>query len=304
MRRRLPQSFETGCQFDTDFLPDSKSCPAEYLSTVFSLPQWLVAGWIDEFGEESTKQICLASNRRPSVYIRPNTLRTTIEALAKKLAAAEVGFEIVSEAEMICIKGPRDITRLTGFAEGLFTVQDITASKPVRMLMHCRFPIAECRFSNRKWKIVNRKFLDLCAAPGTKTTQLAEVTCDSARIVATDIDNKRLEMVRENVIRLGMNHIDVVPYEELPGISDFRLPNADFQIANRKSQIANSFDCVLLDVPCSNTGVLAKRVEARYRISPQAIKKLLRTQAGLLNRRRACKAGRTDLLQHMQHSKK
>ncbi|MHC4438985.1 MAG: RsmB/NOP family class I SAM-dependent RNA methyltransferase [Planctomycetota bacterium] len=183
---------------------------------------------------------------------------------------------------MICIKGPRDITRLTGFAEGLFTVQDITASKPVRMLMHCRFPIAECRFSNRKWKIVNRKFLDLCAAPGTKTTQLAEVTCDSARIVATDIDNKRLEMVRENVIRLGMNHIDVVPYEELPGISDFRLPNADFQIANRKSQIANSFDCVLLDVPCSNTGVLAKRVEARYRISPQAIKKLLRIQAGLL----------------------
>jgi 16S rRNA (cytosine967-C5)-methyltransferase len=118
---------------------------------------------------------------------------------------------------------------------------------------------------------------------------LAEVTCDSARIVATDIDNKRLEMVRENVIRLGMNSIDVVPYEELPGISDFRLPNADFQIENRnlsddsqESKIENFFDCILLDVPCSNTGVLAKRVEARYRISPQAIKKLLRTQAGLL----------------------
>jgi 16S rRNA (cytosine967-C5)-methyltransferase len=75
--RMLPQSLTAGCQFDTAFLPDSKVDPAEYLSTVFSLPEWLVAGWIAEFGEESTRQICFASNRRPSVYIRPNRLRTT-----------------------------------------------------------------------------------------------------------------------------------------------------------------------------------------------------------------------------------
>ncbi|MEK7992957.1 MAG: methyltransferase domain-containing protein, partial [Planctomycetota bacterium] len=110
--------------------------------------------------------------------------------------------------------------------------------------------------------------LDLCAAPGTKTTQLAEATGDSATIIATDIDSRRLEMVKENIARLGMKSVDVVPYEE---------------IFNSKFEIRNSeFDAVLLDVPCSNTGVLAKRVEARYRISPEAIRTLLKIQAELL----------------------
>jgi 16S rRNA (cytosine967-C5)-methyltransferase len=258
--RILVADVETGCQFDTDFLPDYRINPAEYLGTVFSLPQWLVTGWLAEFGEESTRQICLASNRRPSVYIRPNSLRTTTEALAKKLDAEDVGFEIVDDAGMIRIKSPHDITRLPGFSEGLFTVQDITASKPVKMLN-----------PKQGWKI-----LDLCAAPGTKTTQLAEVTGDlpheivkyvisrgEAKIIATDIDNRRLEMVRENITRLGINDVDIVPYEEL---------------LNPQSR----FDCILLDVPCSNTGVLSRRIETRYRINPEVIKKLSDTQAGLL----------------------
>jgi len=267
--RTLPQTLAAGCQFDTSFLPDRRKSPAEYLSTVFSLPKWLIAGWIAEFGEESTRGICLASNRRPSVYIRPNTLKTTIEALTQKLNDAEVGFEIVPRLGMIRIKSPRDVTRLAGFAEGQFTVQDITAARPVRML------------KNLKLKTKNSKLLDLCAAPGTKTTQLAEATGDSpgeivkdvispgeAKIIATDIDARRLEMVRENIARLGIQSVDVVPYE---------------QFFDSKFEIRNStFDCVLLDVPCSNTGVLARRVEVRYRIKPNKIRELSRLQAELL----------------------
>ena len=278
-KRTLPQTPVTGCQFDTDFLPDCKANPAEYLSTVFSLPQWLVVDWLDEFGEESAKQICFASNRRPSVYIRPNRLRTTMAALAGKLRAAELGFEIVPEMEMIRIKSPRDVTQLPGFIEGLFTVQDITASIPVRTL------------ENLKLKTQNLKLLDLCAAPGTKTTQLAEATGDlpheitslpisrgEVKIVATDIDSRRLEMVKENIARLGINSVDVVPYPNR--CSSFVSRRSSHEI--RDTIHENQFDCVLLDVPCSNTGVLAKRVEARYRINPEAIKKLLRIQSGLL----------------------
>ncbi|GAG45142.1 unnamed protein product, partial [marine sediment metagenome] len=124
--------------------------------------------------------------------------------------------------------------------------------------------------------------LDLCAAPGTKTTQLAEATADSAKIIATDIDSRRLEMVKENTARLGINSVDVVQYEELPGIFECRMPNADFQIENRKPKIENLFDCVLLDVPCSNTGVLARRMEVRYRISPETIGQLTGLQGELL----------------------
>jgi len=256
-----------GCQFDTSFLPDYQVSPTEYLSTVFSLPEWLIADWLAEFGEESTRQICFASNRRPGVYIRPNMLKTTIEALTQKLGDAEVGFEIVHDAEMIRIKSPSNVTQLPGFAEGLFTIQDITASKPVRNL--------EFRMKNEKFSILNSQFsiLDLCAAPGTKTAQLAELTGDSAKIIATDIDDRRLEMVKENITRLGIKSVDVLPYEDV--LNHSGIPHVVFHSQSR-------FDCILLDVPCSNTGVLSRRVEARYRIKPEAVNKLSDTQGGLL----------------------
>jgi len=153
---------------------------------------------------------------------------------------------------MIKLKSPQAVTQLPGFAEGLFTIQDIAASQPIRILK-----------PQPGWTI-----LDLCAAPGVKTTQLAEATGDSATIIATDIDAERLKKVKENTTRLGINSVNIVSYEE--------ILNSKFQIPNSK------FDCVLLDVPCSNTGVLARRIEVRYRIKPKAIKKLTKTQSKLL----------------------
>jgi 16S rRNA (cytosine967-C5)-methyltransferase len=243
----LPQNPVTGCQFDTVFLPDLKINPAEYLSTVFSLPKWLIAAWLTEFGEESTRQICLASNRRPSIYLRPNPLKTTMEILAEKLRDADVDLEINADDSIIKIKGPQAISQLPGFTQGEFSVQDLSASIPVKMLN-----------PQTDWTV-----LDLCAAPGAKTTQLAEVTGDSAKIITTDIDSRRLEMVRENIARLGINSVDIVPYEI---------------VYNYQSR----FDCVLLDVPCSNTGVLAKRIEVRYRIKSKAIGELAGLQSKLL----------------------
>jgi len=73
-RRILPQNISTGCQFDADILPDPDGSPSDYLSTAFSLPEWLVTNWLDEFSEEQVRQICFAGNRRPGIYIRPNTL--------------------------------------------------------------------------------------------------------------------------------------------------------------------------------------------------------------------------------------
>jgi 16S rRNA (cytosine967-C5)-methyltransferase len=263
-KRTLYQTPATSCEFDIDFLPDPESSPADYLSIVFSLPKWLVSDWLSEFGVESTRQICFASNRRPSIYIRPNSLRTTTQDLAQKFRQADIDFQIVDTrnrassiehraSSIIRIKSPRTVTQLPGFAEGLFTVQDITASQAVRILK-----------PQPDWTI-----LDLCAAPGVKTTQLAEATRDSATIIATDIDTERLKKVKENTTRLGIKSIDIVSYEEILS-TQFKIPNS-------------KFDCVLLDVPCSNTGVLARRIEVRYRIKPSAIKELAKTQSELLN---------------------
>ncbi|MBW8038640.1 MAG: 16S rRNA (cytosine(967)-C(5))-methyltransferase RsmB [Planctomycetes bacterium] len=249
-KKILPQTLSTGCQFDTDILADPQASPADYFSLAFSLPQWLITDWLNEFGAEQVRQICFASNRRPSIYIRTNTLKTTTQQLAEKFHTAEVDCEIVPldtprESSTIRLKSPKAIAELPGFKEGLFTVQDITAALPVRLLN-----------PQPGWTI-----LDLCAAPGTKTTQLAELTEDSAKIIATDIDTERLKSVNENTTRLGITCVNILQYE---------------QIRNSK------FDCVLLDAPCSNTGVLAKRIEVRYRVNPKAVKELAKTQTRLL----------------------
>ncbi|MBN2181420.1 MAG: methyltransferase domain-containing protein [Sedimentisphaerales bacterium] len=246
-RRTLPQSIETGCEFDADFLPDCENETAEYLSTVFSLPQWLVNDWLTEFGAESAREICQAQNRRPGIYIRPNPLKITTEQLMQLFEKDHIESEKVPDVAVMRIKSPKTVTQLPGFDEGFFIVQDLTASRTVGLLS-----------PQPDWTI-----LDLCAAPGVKTTQLAEVTSDSARIIATDIDAERLKKVEENINRLGIKSVEIVSYNRLPDIA---------------------FDCILLDVPCSNTGVLAKRIEARYRIRPETIAELAKTQTELLEK--------------------
>ena len=252
-RKTLPQTSLSGCEFDTDILPTSKDSPADFLSDAFSLPKWLISNWLKEYGAELTRQVCFASNRKPGIYIRPNTLKTTAPGLADLLCKGGIGVESVCDGEMIRVKSPRTVTEMPGFAEGLFSIQDASAARPLLLLK-----------PKPEWTI-----LDLCAAPGTKTTQLAELTADKAKIIATDIDGERLKKVRENVARLGIKSVTVVKYEKF-------FENAKVSIRNYQ------FDAVLLDVPCSNTGVLAKRVEARYRIKPEAIKELTKIQRELL----------------------
>jgi 16S rRNA (cytosine967-C5)-methyltransferase len=248
-RRTLPQDMNFGCQFDIDLLPDPAERPVDYLSSAFSLPRWLVADWLEDFGLEKARQICFASNRKPSIYLRANILRTTPENLSEKLKETGIEFQIV-ESTMIKVKSPKNVTAMPGFFEGLFSVQDLTSAIPAKLLK-----------PRPGWKI-----LDMCAAPGTKTTQLAELSEDNAAIIATDIDSSRLELVKDNIKRLGLESIEVVEYSDLQKIIEE----------------GKKFDDVLLDVPCSNSGVLAKRPEARFRITKKAIDKLLKTQMQLL----------------------
>ncbi len=245
----IPQTLNTACEFDIEILPAPEESPCEYLACAFSLPGWLVQSWFDEYGRQQTEKICFASNRRPSVYLRPNPLKTTTGELAEKLKAAEVECEIEPGSQMIKLTSPKAITALPGFNNGLFTVQDLASSQAVLVLK-----------PQPDWKI-----LDLCAAPGTKTTQLAEMTGGRAKIIATDIDAGRLKMVDENITRLGLaDAIKTVEYSDV--------------------ERQGRFDCVLVDASCSNTGVLARRPEVRHRITENDVKKLAETQMMLLSK--------------------
>ena len=250
--KTLPQLPQTGCLFTNSILPDPKTHPAEYLSKAFSLPLWLVADWLDEFAFEQAKQICFASNRAPSVFVRPNTLKISAKALAQKFTADGIEFEMCEPGTMLKLKSHQPVTKLPGFDEGLFTVQDPASTRAVEILA-----------PQPGWTVI-----DLCAAPGGKTVQMAQMMNNTGRIIATDIDHRRLQKVGQNCRRLGITIVELIGYE---------------QVHQLIAEVGRC-DAILLDVPCSNTGVLARRPEVRLRINPRAVAGLAQTQLQLLEK--------------------
>ncbi len=252
--KTLPQSPQTGCLFNNAILPDPKTHSADYLSKAFSLPKWLITNWLGEFTFAQTSKICFASNRPPSVFLRPNTLKISAKSLAERFTAGGIEFEFETSepGTVLKLKSHQPVFKLGGFDEGLFFVQDPTSARAVQILA-----------PKPGWTVI-----DLCAAPGGKTVQMAQLMNNTGRIIATDIDHERLQKVDENCKRLGITIVELIPYDRLAQVI---------------AEIGRC-DAILLDVPCSNTGVLARRPEVRLRITPEAVARLAQTQLQLLEK--------------------
>ena len=249
-QKTLPVSSAVGCEFDINVLPDPARSKAEYLGIAFSLPLWLIEQWLVQFGPEKTTAICFASNRRPSIYARASRLKLTARQLFEILKSQNIDCDLIEEYKMVRLNKSGNIAKLKAFKEGLFTIQDITSSRVVPLLN-----------PQPNWKV-----FDICAAPGTKTTQIAELIDDKGLIIATDKDNTRLAKLDENIKRLGIKSVRIMDYETF----------------FRNSSHLSSADAVLLDVPCSNTGVLARRPEVRCRLNAKILDSLVKTQTELL----------------------
>ena len=248
--KTLPVNINSAARFIEDVLPDPEKSPVRYLSICFSLPDWLIEEWIGEHGIKKTVEICFGCNRRPSVYLRVNSLRTNTEALVETLNEKGAAAEKIRDG-LIHVSYTAAISELDEFKKGLFSVQDATAFKVVEKL------------SPSKGDII----ADLCSAPGTKTTHLAELMQNDGCVLATDINPTRLDRLKENISRLKLNIIKITPWET----------------AFEKIKDAGA-KTILLDVPCSNTGVFAKRCELRHRIKKKAVKELSQIQLDLLNK--------------------
>jgi 16S rRNA (cytosine967-C5)-methyltransferase len=142
------------------------------------------------------------------------------------------------------------VRQLPGYEQGWFAVQDESAMRVAAALA----------------PEPGSRVLDLCAAPGGKTTHLAELMRNQGQIVACDVDDERLRTVAELSARLGITIIETVRLR--PGLNE----NAP----------AGPFDAILVDVPCSNTGVLGRRPEVRWRLRPVDLKHLIPLQTKLL----------------------
>lgn len=247
----VPRSDGSGCLFAAAVLADPAAAPIEYLAKAWSLPRQLVRDWQAGYGLDAAAQLCRASNRHPSVYAWPNTLRIDAAALAERLTAEGVHCRLWASRGSVAIRGG-GIAELPSFKEGLFYIQDPTAKAVADFIQ----PIA------------GQTFIDLCAAPGGKSVALALRMRDTGSILASDSDPIRLGRLHQTIARLGLTSIQVVCADDLPEAIQ-RLPR---------------LDGILLDVPCSNTGVLSRRVEARRRLDRSHLESLFQCQQSLLKK--------------------
>ncbi len=229
-------------------LPEPRTHPVEYLAAGFSLPHWLAERWLQRYPAEECWRLGFWFAGPAPLTLRVNTLRTDRPALLAALAQAGFAAEAGEHPQAIRLREPAPIAELPGYDLGWFTVQDESAMRAAAAL--------EVSPGDR--------VLDLCAAPGGKTTYLAERMGDRGRIVACDVQDKRLQTVNQLARRLGITCIETCLLPE-----GGELP-------------AGPFDAVLVDVPCSNTGVLGRRPEVRWRLRPEDLAELVILQTRLL----------------------
>jgi len=225
-------------------LPDPSTHPAEWLSLTYGVPLWLAERWLARLGMEQAESACRATSTVPEVTVRVNRSRLTREEFLKRLQEAGISAHptAVSPIGIVVGKG-QDVTTLPGFTVGDFYVEDEAAQLIP--------PILDVQ--------PNERILDACAAPGGKATHLAELMDDRGIIVAVDQKASRLDLVRQNCLRLGIRSI-------VPMVGDARRPAQWSRLlagGTDRSDILDSFDRILVDAPCSGLGVLRRHPEAK-----------------------------------------
>lgn len=221
------------------------------LALTHSHPEWLVTSFLEWFGPAAARDMLSAGNRVPPLTIRVNRLKLTAPELVARLAAegaaAEPGRFL---PEAVRLLDADELTSLAAFRDGLFTIQDEGAM----VVSHVVDP--------RPGELI----IDACSAPGGKSTHMAELMHDCGRVLAWDVDGKRLELVRDNYRRLGIKSIETRTGDAV------RIGEA----------LAGRADRILVDAPCSGLGVLARRADARWRRRPADIDNLSRMQGEIL----------------------
>lgn len=222
----------------------------------YSHPEWLCQRWQRQWGDDQLRLLLDWNNTPPVTYARVNTLRVKIEALRELWASERVEVKLrhfngAGDLLIYELLAHPPLARLASFKRGMFYVQDPSTLLAVREL-HPQ---------------PGETILDFCAAPGGKTSLIAQLMENRGRIVAHDVTADRLSMVTQNCARLGASCVQTV------------LPE-DLEAWPRPPQ----FDRILVDAPCSNTGVLRRRLDLRWRLRLEEIRRLRDTQGEILKK--------------------
>ncbi len=229
--------------------PSIEDDPVKALSTVHSFPAWLVRRFINRFGVYESEQLLTSLNERPRLSIRVNP---------KKIAPEELASSFVSKGLKVThgrfipnfyyVEGLSRIGELDSFREGQFTVQDESAGLVSKLL-------------DPK---PGERILDMCAAPGGKTTHILELTNGGADVTAIEKYENRAKLIHDSIDRMGYDHAKIV-------VAD----------AARYSD-AILFDKVLIDAPCTGFGVMRKKPDSKWKREPEDIDLLNEIQTNIL----------------------
>ncbi len=221
------------------------------LGIIYSFPDWIIELFLKQYGVEETEKLCSWFNQTPTLDIRINTLKTSLEEVKKALEEAGIKTHtlpgIPQGLRLVGSHGA--LSQWPGYNEGWWTVQDASAQSVTHLL------------APRPQETI----IDACAAPGGKTTHIAELMGDQGKIWAIDPIASRLSRLQENSKRLGLTSIEV--------------KEGDSRYLSEFNQTA---DRLLLDVPCSGLGTLHRNPDLRWKQTPQKMQDLIQLQKEIL----------------------
>lgn len=224
---------------------------AKQIAVLYSHPEWLVRKWIKQYGEEETKAICEANNRAPHTSLRVNTLKIGKDELVARLR--EEGHEAKESAlseQGLVLAGGGHAAGTRWFKEGYYTLQDESSMLVAPALS----------------PKPGMRVLDACAAPGGKTTHLAELMGDRGEIIANDVHPHKRDLIAHAAERLGISIIEPIVSDALD------LPDKGLGM----------FDRILLDAPCTGFGVIRRKPDLKWNKSPEDVRSIAQLQYQLL----------------------
>ncbi|WP_113929848.1 16S rRNA (cytosine(967)-C(5))-methyltransferase RsmB [Bacillus sp. P14.5] len=231
----------------TDTIQD----PVERISIETSHPKWLVKRWTGQFGIEKTREMCEKNITAPLQTARVNTLRTTVDELVSVLTDEGLSVQkssIVPHA-IVSLKG--NLAKTDAFKKGLMTIQDESS-----MLVGHSLDVKE-----------GFRVLDACAAPGGKSTHIAELMNGEGKVFSLDLHKHKIKLIDESAARLGLANIDTKAH-------DSRKAGEIFE--------PESFDRILVDAPCSGLGVLRRKPDIKYSKNESDLESLQKIQLEIL----------------------
>ena len=226
-----------------------------------SVPEWIVRRWFDIYGGDVAESMAKATLERPTEWLRVNLRKTSAPVIVQRLGIAGASILYDRFVELPHDAGVKAILSSPEFVEGQISFQNPSAYEVVKLL--------DVKPGMSVW--------DACAAPGGKTALLAEMD-PSLDILATDSSEHRLEKMKDLMDRLGFTNVKIACVDALaPSLSSLVSVGEPAE-----PRLSSKFDRILLDVPCSNMGVVARRPESVYRLTQESLKELADLQLRIL----------------------